>query len=64
MGKFIAGNVPDLKRKYQAVSGTIRNKVQFAKDAVGFMDSYEDLTEEAKGIARRVYDFIREQNKA
>lgn len=63
IGDFIESNVTNLKRTYAADSGTIKGKVDFAKEAVRKMNSFEDLTDEAKDLAEKIYDFVKEQNE-
>lgn len=63
LGKFIDKYVENTKRKsYAADSGTINDKLQFAKRAVENIEKLSDLSEEAKELTGKLYDFIKEQN--
>lgn len=63
LGKFIDKYTENRKRKsYAADSGTINDKVQFAKRAVEEVKSINDLSEEAKELTKKLYEFIKEQN--
>lgn len=50
------------KSKYAAESGTIRNKKEFAKKAISHITKYNDLSQEAKDICVRIYEFIKRNN--
>jgi len=63
LGEFIDKNIKGLSRKYKAESGTIKYKVEFAKAAVNQMNSFNDLTEEAKSLTKKLYEFIKSNNK-
>lgn len=62
LGTFIDKNITGLKRKYASDSGTVANKVQFAKYATTHVNSEADITEEAKKLAEKLYDFIAKNN--
>lgn len=62
IGKFIESEVNGLKRSYAAESGTIKDKVNFAKKAVKYIESFDDLTDDAKALTKRIYKFIQENN--
>lgn len=62
LGEFINNNVAGLKRSYAADSGTIKDKVNFARKAVLEMNSLTDLTAEAKDLVSKIYSFIRSNN--
>lgn len=65
LGKYIQKNVDGLKRVYESKSGTgtIANKVQFAKVASAEITEWNDISEEAKKLVGLLYDFIAENNK-
>lgn len=48
--------------KYFAESWTIKNKVKFAKQAVKHMESINDLSEEARELWEKLYEFIKSHN--
>lgn len=62
LGKFIEEHVKGLERKYRYKSDTINDKLKFAKAAVNNINTLDDLSEEAKQIADRLYNFIKENN--
>ncbi|MEZ5016286.1 MAG: ATP-binding protein [Flavipsychrobacter sp.] len=62
IGKFIEKNVTGLKRKYTYKSDTINDKLGFAKKAVEQINTYDDMSAEAKDLAERLYNFIKSQN--
>lgn len=61
LGKFIADNIPGLTRKYND-SGTIAYKDKFAKAAVSFIKNKSDMSDEAVGLAEKLYAFIKSNN--
>jgi predicted ATP-dependent endonuclease of OLD family len=63
LGKYINEKVGGLKRDYASDSGSIKGKVNFAKIAVAKLKSANDLSEEAKALAKKVYDFVKMQNQ-
>ena len=64
LGKFIDELFPagDIKR-YAAESGTIKNKLEFCKKAINVMNDYDELSEEAKTLTQKIYEFISNNNK-
>lgn len=64
LGKFIDELFPagDIKR-YAAESGTIKNKLEFCKEAINVMNGYDELSEEAKTLTEKIYKFISNNNK-
>lgn len=64
LGKAIESTVDGLinKTKYATESGTINDKLGFAKKAVCFMHSYQDMSKEAQELAQKLYNFIAKQN--
>ena len=62
LGNFINNKVANLSKSYAAESGTIKNKVEFAKIAVSHLKKYDDLSEEAKILTEKIYKFIQENN--
>jgi predicted ATP-dependent endonuclease of OLD family len=47
---------------YSSESGTIKNKVNFAEKAIFHINSFDDLTDEAKRLTKAIYDFIGKSN--
>lgn len=62
IGRLIQEKVNGLKRAYAAESGTIKNKVEFAKKAVEYLKNYDDLSDEAKILSEKIYAFIYKEN--
>ncbi len=62
IGRLIQEKVNGLKRNYAADSGTIKNKIEFAKRAVEHLKSYDDLSDEAKILSEKIYAFIYKEN--
>jgi hypothetical protein len=66
LGDFIESKVLKGNRKRAAsyaTNGTISTKVDFCDKAVASVESFDDLSNEAKQIAKRLYDFIASNNK-
>lgn len=64
LGKFIDELFPEGKiKKYAAESGTIKNKLEFCKDAINVMNDYDKLSKEAKTLTKKIYEFISNNNK-
>lgn len=64
IGDFINSNVKGLSRDYSTSTGTINEKLKFAKRAVTSISKIDDLSVEAHELVKRIYDFIKEQNIA
>ena len=62
LGKFIDDKVSGINRSYKSDSGTIKDKVNFAKKAVAHIHSIDDLPEEAKKLTEGLYEFIKSNN--
>ncbi len=62
LGNFIDKQVKGITRSYAAKSGTINDKVNFAKKAVKYINNIEDMTEDAKIMTEMIYNFIKENN--
>jgi len=62
IGTFIQNNVEGIKHNYVADSGTITDKVNFAKKAVQYILSFDDLTDDAKTLTTKIYNFIKSNN--
>lgn len=64
LGKFIDELFPEGKiKKYAAESETIKNKLEFCKDAINVMNDYDKLSKEAKTLTKKIYEFISNNNK-
>lgn len=64
LGKFIDELFPEGKiKKYAAESGTIKNKLEFCKEAINVMNDYDKLSKEAKTLTEKIYEFISNNNK-
>ncbi|MBP5511809.1 ATP-binding protein [Candidatus Saccharibacteria bacterium] len=62
MGTFIDGHY-NLSKKYRADSGTIREKVQFAKKVSSNISSLDDLSDSAKELCEKLFSFIEKSNR-
>lgn len=65
LGKFLNDNITHRKRNYAATdkdTSTINDKVLFSKRAVEKIESMSDLSEEAKELTEKLYEFIKFQN--
>ncbi|MFN4152414.1 MAG: hypothetical protein ACK4IX_15850, partial [Candidatus Sericytochromatia bacterium] len=57
-GKLEEGNY-----KYSDDSGTIKDKKSFCFSAIKYTKSYDDLSQEAKDLCKKMYSFIENHNK-
>ena len=62
VGEWIHKKISGINRTYMAKSGTVKDKVAFAKAAVSCINSFDDLSTEAQELTKKVYDFIIAQN--
>ena len=69
LGKFIDEQISNATKpsdntikKYAAASGTIKNKVKFCGNALSYIKSYDDLSENAKELTEKIYNFIKDNN--
>lgn len=62
IGHFIDSHY-NTGRKYETKSGTITNKIEFAKKAIQYINTIDDLTEHAKELCERITAFIDRSNK-
>ncbi|MBC8045691.1 MAG: hypothetical protein H7Y00_02760, partial [Fimbriimonadaceae bacterium] len=62
LGEFIEDNITGLKRKYKANSGTLKNKVNFCNKAINYINNFDDLSEEAQNLTKRIFEFIKLNN--
>lgn len=63
IGTWIHKKVSGINRTYEAKSGTVKDKVVFAKTAVSCINSFDDMSDEAKELSEMIYNFILNQNK-
>lgn len=61
LGKWINESVDDLSRDYSRES-TISDKLNFCKKSLKYINSYDDMTKEARNLCQKIYSFIRECN--
>ncbi|KGP82127.1 MULTISPECIES: AAA family ATPase [unclassified Paenibacillus] len=66
LGKFIDSVLTDSKRKggYASESGTIKDKVKFSERAIRHLKQYSDLSEDAKKLCERLFQFIQRNNES
>lgn len=64
LGEFIEEKIKNRKRKgsYKEDSGTISNKGGFCEKAVKNIKQWDDLSDEAKKITEKLYQFIEDNN--
>jgi AAA15 family ATPase/GTPase len=62
LGDFIEKNIEGDYFKIND-SGTIHNKLDFAKNAVAAISSFDDLSESAKKLTEQIYAFIKKSNE-
>lgn len=64
LGNFIEELIIDKKRlgSYSSKSGTVSDKVGFCKRSIAKMESFDDLSEEAKTLGKKLYEFIKINN--
>lgn len=62
MGKFIdeTYNIPN--KSYSANSGTIAKKYEFAIGICSVIEDYDELSDQAKELTEKVYEFIKKNN--
>jgi len=63
IGTWIDACIEGKKRIYAAKSCTVKDKVVFAKAAVSCMNSFDELSEEARDMTEKIYAFIEQQNR-
>lgn len=64
LGKIIQDKLRNKRRRgsYAQDSGTIKDKVKFCEKAIKFITGFDDLSDDAKELARKTYDFIKSNN--
>lgn len=62
LGEWIDKKIQGTSRKY-AKGNTINNKLDFCHKAINEINSYDDLSKEAKNLCLKIYRFIEENNK-
>ncbi len=65
LGTFIEKNILPSKNKksYSGESGTIKDKVNFATKAIKTILTFDDLSPDAKEVAHKIFEFIKNKNK-
>lgn len=65
LGTFIEEVLNDKNRQgsYSSNSGAVSDKVGFCKRAIAKMETYDDLSEEAKKLTKSLYEFIARNNQ-
>ena len=61
IAKFIDSTF-NLNKTYAGKYNALKNKADFAKKAIEKMESFEDLSEEAKELTIKIVNFIKEKN--
>ena len=64
LGEFI-GNIfgEQWKSKFTEKSGTIKNKLSFCSNVIQVTTDYDRLSQEAKELTEKIYNFIEQNNK-
>lgn len=62
LGKYLDDKLIGSSKKYAEQSGTLKDKVNFARMAITKMSRIEDISPEAKELAEKVYKFIQKSN--
>ncbi len=62
LGKFIDNNVKGIEKNYSSQSGSVKNKLKFAKTVLGELKGIDDLHEDAVNLCERILDFIKVNN--
>ncbi|TFF33505.1 AAA family ATPase [Mucilaginibacter psychrotolerans] len=63
IGEYIDKHVIGLSKTYQDKSGTVKDKLNFAKKAVSNIKSNDDLGDEALTLTEKLYEFIKAHNR-
>jgi AAA15 family ATPase/GTPase len=62
LGNYLDEIISSPKHKYASESGTISDKVNFAKKAISHIHSLDDMTQDSIDMCKRIYDFIKKCN--
>lgn len=62
LGAFLDSHIQNASKKYSEDSGTIKDKLNFAKTAVKHINTINDLSSDALDLAERLYNFITSRN--
>lgn len=62
LGNYIDSKIENLGRSFQSKSGTINDKVNFCRKAIEHLNSFDDMTKEAKELAHKIYNYIESNN--
>jgi len=65
LGKYLDSVIlnPNRTASYASKSGTISDKVNFAKKAISHIHSLDDMTQDSIVMCERIYEFIKKCNK-
>jgi len=62
LGTYLDATLTGAGRTFAADSGTINDKVNFCKRAISNIKSIEDISQDAKDLAKKIYEFIKSKN--
>jgi hypothetical protein len=65
LGRFIDKQLGDKRQRrgsYASESGTVSDKLGFCQKALSHLSKFSELSEEAKTLAKKLYDFIKKMN--
>ncbi len=62
LGKYIDELFNNELRKYSSDSGTIKNKLEFCNAVIMATTDFDSLSEEARKLIEKIYDFIEKNN--
>lgn len=62
LGTYLDATLTGAGRTFAADSGTIKDKVNFCKRAISNIESIEDVSQDAKDLAKKIYEFIKSKN--
>ena len=62
LGTYIDSKIENLGRSFESRSGTINDKVNFCRKAIVHLNSFDDMTQEAKELVEKIYNFIESNN--
>ncbi|MEO7216319.1 AAA family ATPase [Mucilaginibacter sp.] len=62
IGTYLDSHIIAATKSYADQSGTVKDKLNFAKKAVSHVKKIEDLSSEALDLAEKLYEFIKKNN--
>ena len=60
---YLVDEILEEHGKHSSDSGTIKNKLSFCKAVIANIDDFNMLSDEAKQLTEKIYNFIEENNK-